>query len=305
MNDILIIGFHTYEKFNSKNTLRKQIDNYDYTNLNYNIYHIAISYNNYHYLFCNKIMITKIKTKDYNQAYANLVELLAGLQTIFRFIDYWGHAWGTIFGTPTTSSITMSCYNFAEPLCKNNIRTYLLLLEGCNLGNIITLLDCYKLASYIIGASNSYGSRTFLKHLPELDFSNEKKIIQTIKTIYKYIDPTNTYSIILYKTQYVNKLIEYLKKINLTNLNWSDKANILNIKKDDANIYDIYKISKDLKLHKILDKIVVLKYKNCNVNIDKHIYTNVYEQSKQNTYYKILSPSSKKFYLSNPCTYTP
>ena len=301
MNDILIIGFHTNEKFNSKNTLRKLIDKHDY--LNYNIYHIAITYNNYHYLFKNNVMITKIKTKDYNSAYANLVNLLAKSQTCFRFIEYWGHGWGPIFGTPIKSSITMSCYNFAEPLCKHNIRAYLLLLEGCNLGNIITLLDCYKIASYIVGASNAYGGRTFLTHLAELNFSNEKQIIQTIKSIYKHIDPTNTYCIIIYKTKYVNKLIEYLAKINLANLNWSDKANTLNIKKDNANIYDIYKICSDTKLDKIMDKIVLLKYKNCNVNIDNHIYTNVYEQSKQNTYYKILSASSKEFYLSNPCTY--
>jgi 3-dehydroquinate dehydratase len=88
MNDILIIGFHTYEKFNSKNTLRKLLDNYDYKNVN--IYHIAISYNNYHYLFRNNSMITKLKTKDFNIAYITLVDLLAKYQTQFRFIEYWG-----------------------------------------------------------------------------------------------------------------------------------------------------------------------------------------------------------------------
>jgi hypothetical protein len=255
MNDILIIGFHTNEKYNSKNALRKLIDKQDFTNTNYNIYHIAITYNNYHYLFRNKVMITKLKTKDFNFAYNNLVELLAKNQTIFRFIEYWGHGGGPIFGTPITSSIIMSCYHFAEPLIRNKIRAYLLLLEACNLGNIITLLDCYKIASYIIGASNAYGSRTLLTHLAELNFSNEKNIIQTIKNIYKHTDPTNSYCIVLYKTKYVNKLIEYLSKINLANLNWSNKSNTLNIKKDNANIYDIYKICPDSKLYKILDKI--------------------------------------------------
>jgi ferredoxin-like protein FixX len=109
---------------------------------------------------------------------------------------------------------------------------------------------------------------------------------------------------VLYKTKYVNKLIEYLSKINLAALNWSEKANTFNIKKDNANLYNIYKICPNPKLDKILDKIVIFRYKNCNVNIDKHIYTNVYEKSKQNTYYKILSATSKQFYLSNPCTYT-
>ena len=96
------------------------------------------------------------------------------------------------------------------------------------------------------------------------------------------------------------QLIDYLSYIDLSTLNWDDKYNKENIKNEDYNVYNLFNISSDPVLYKILKKIVVFYDNKCYVNIDKFIYANIYNESLRNTYYKILNKKSKKFYLSCP-----
>lgn len=307
MKDILVIGFHTYEKFIARKRVRKIIEkalrNRELQDIN--IYHVAIGYNNHHYLYKNDTMIKKIKTDDFNSAYIILMNLLAKIQTEFRLITFWGHAWGASVGSPNNSKLVMSVYDFAKPILDNNINSFLLLLEGCDLGNIITLIDCYKFCRYMIGPSNGYGWNTFLNFLHIANFETEKEIVKSMKKVNKQIDPKDLYCLVIYKTKFVDRLIKFLSKVDLSKLDWNDMNNIINIKQENPNSHDFYNIVKNYpkakKITKILDNIVV--FCKCNINIDKFIYTNIYEESIRNTYYKILNKESKEFYISNPINY--
>jgi hypothetical protein len=292
MNSILIIGLHTAQKYVSKEKVQKLIQNYK------NIYHIAICYDNNHYLYKNNMLIKHIKTKDNIKAYAYLVKLLSKIRTTFRLITFWGHGWGPIFGSTGYNSPILSAYDFAKPLLRNNVSSTLLWLEGCNLGNIITLLDCYRISKYMIGVPNSYGYNTLLYHLTYFKYNN----ITFLKKAWKLIDPKATTCYVIYKTKYTYQLIQYLSSIDISTLNWDDKRNKKNIKKGNPNVYNLEFISSAPILKKILNKIVPNDNK-CYINIDKYIYSNIYNESLRNTYYKILNKKSKKFYISNPHTY--
>jgi hypothetical protein len=291
-NEILIIGLHTNEKFIAKERVQKLIKNHK------NIYHIAICYNKHHYLYKNNILIKHIKTKDIIKAYFHIVKLLSKIQTKFNLITFWGHGWGCVFGTISVKSPILSAYDFAKPLIRNKISSIFLWLEGCSLGNIITLLDCYQISKYIVGVPNRHGANTILSHLDFFINYNKKYDMIFFKKIYKLINPGDCY--VIYKTKYTTQLIEYLSCVDLSSLNWDDKYNKENIKKEDHNVYNLFNISSDPVLYKILKKIVVFYDNKCYVNIDKFIYANIYNESLRNTYYKILNKKSKKFYLSCP-----
>ena len=190
--EILIIGLHTNEKFIAKERVQKLIKNHK------NIYHIAICFNKHHYLYKNNILIKHIKTKNIIKAYAHIVKLLAKMQTNFSLITFWGHGWGAIFGTIREKSPILSAYDFAKPLIHNKISSLFLWLEGCNLGNIITLLDCYQISKYIVGVPNRHGGNTLLSHLDFFINYTKKYDMIFFKKIHKLINPSDCY--VIYKT---------------------------------------------------------------------------------------------------------
>jgi hypothetical protein len=237
--------------------------------------------------------------KDKKKSYEHLIYLLSTIQTKFSLITFWGHGGGPIFGS-IFNSFLLSAYDFAKPLLRYKISSFLLWLEGCNLGNIITLLDCYPIAQYMIGTSNSYGSNTVLSHLSLLNLDTKKDLIKSFKKISKLIDPNHHYCLLIYQTKYTPLLIDYLSSIDLSSFVWGEDANQKNIKNQNPNVYNLPYLSPDRELHRILKKLVVKNDKKCFLNIDKFIYLNIYKESLKNTYYKILNKDSKKFYISEP-----
>jgi len=290
--NILVIGFHTNEKFMAKKRARKLIEKYK----NVIIFHVALCYNHHHYLFWNNIQIEHLQMSDHKQAYYLLIHLVSTLQKTFRLITFWGHGGGPVFGS---KSLILSAYDFAKPLLNHKISSFLLWLEGCNLGNIITLLDCYKISQYMVGVSNSYGGNTVISHLSHLELDTKKQMIGSFKKICKIMDPLHTYCYFIYKTKHTPLLIDYLSSVELSSLSWEEK----NIKKKELNVYNLSHISPDPKLHLILDKLIAFNGKKCFLNIDKFIYSKIYAESLRNTYYKILNKNSKKFYISQPQSY--
>jgi hypothetical protein len=301
MKDILVIGFHTHEYFISNKRVRKHINKNIKRDNTINFYHIAICYNDHHYLYYNNTIIKHIKSDDINKAYNQLVKLLSERQTYFRLITYWGHGWGPLFGTPKfPKQLLLSAYDFATPLIETKINSHILWLEGCNLGNIITIFDCYKISKYIIGPSNAYGGGSLLSYIHYANFDTDKELIRSFKKIYKKLDPKHNYCSVIYKTKHIPQLIRYFSTIDLASLKWEDRYNKKNIMKEDYNVYNVYRLSDDPKFHKILDKIVAYNENVCSLNIDKFIYAKIYNESLRNTYYKTLNKASKEFYISDP-----
>ena len=301
MKDILVIGFHTHEYFIANKRVRKHINKNLKRNSMINFYHIAICYNDHHYLYYNNSMIKHIKSDDYNKSYIQLVKLLSEKQTEFKLITFWGHGWGPLFGTPKfPKQLLLSAYDFAFPLLDNKINSHILWLEGCNLGNVITIFDCYKISKYIIGPSNAYGGSTVLSYIQYANFDTDRDMIKSFKTIYNKLDPKHEYCSVIYKTKHIPKLISYFSKVDLASLKWEDRYNKKNISKEDYNVYNVYRLSDDPKFHKILDRIVAYNENKCFLNIDKFIYAKIYNESLRNTYYKILNKASKEFYTSQP-----
>ena len=301
MKDILVIGFHTHEYFIANKRVRKHINKNLKRDNTINFYHIAICYNDHHYLYYNNTIIKHIKSDDINKAYNQLVKLLSERQTYFRLITYWGHGWGPLFGTPKfPKQLLLSAYDFATPLIETKINSHILWLEGCNLGNIITIFDCYKISKYIIGPSNAYGGGSLLSYIHYANFDTDKELIRSFKKIYKKLDPKHNYCSVIYKTKHIPQLIRYFSTIDLASLKWEDRYNKKNIMKEDYNVYNVYRLSDDPKFHKILDKIVAYNENVCSLNIDKFIYAKIYNESLRNTYYKTLNKASKEFYISEP-----
>ena len=301
MKDILVIGFHTHEKFMANKRVRKHINRNLKRNSMINFYHIAICYNDHHYLYYNNSLIKHIKSDDIGKSYIQLVKLLSTIKTEFNMITFWGHGWGPLFGTPKfPKQLILSGYDFAVPLLENKISSHILWLEGCNLGNIITIFDCYKISKYIIGPSNGYGGDTLLSYIQYANFDTDKDMIKSFKVIYKKLDPKDEYCSVIYKTKHIPKLISYFSKVDLASLKWEDRYNKKNISKEDYNVYNVYRLSDDPKFHKILDRIVAYNENKCFLNIDKFIYAKIYNESLRNTYYKILNKASKEFYTSQP-----
>ena len=299
---IFIIAFHTLENKSNMTYVRKLIDKVSKQNNHLDFYHIAINENYSHYLYINNIKILNLKSKNYIECYNILVDEVAKYETAFNIMFFWGHSWGTCLGhisktNPLKNDIFMSCFQFMKPILKNKINTYLLWLESCYSGNIITVFDLYKCCKYLVSPSTYHDTLSIIGTFGTLNkVVKYEQIIDLIELYYEKFKPAKYHKMMIFNCRYVPKLIEYFSKVDLeTDFNWSPEC----LTKGDLNTYDLFCISNNDKLYKMLKTLIIYGNENCFI-IDRKIFEHLQKEGKENTYYKILNKKSKKFYAEAP-----
>lgn len=299
---IFIIAFHTLEYKSNMTYVRNLIDRVSNKNHELDFYHIALNENYSHYLFINNEKILHLKSKNYIECYSIFVDEVAKHEKNFNIILFWGHSWGSCLGhisktNPLKNDIFMSCHQFMKPILKNKIQTYLMWLESCYSGNIITVFDLYKCCKYLVSPSTYHDTPSIIGTFGTLDkIVNNQQIIDLIELYYTKFKPAKYHKMMIFKSKNIPKLIDYFTEVDLeTDFNWGPTC----LTKGDLNTYDLFCLSNDSKFHKILKTVIIYGHENSFI-IDKKIFDHLQKEGKENTYYKILNKKSKKFYAEIP-----